>query len=253
MPVRPPPGPVTPGSGAAGPGCSLQQAVASAFGPLTSASSKVTISRPSLRNAGEWVIFGTQVDRKASMLAPAVGGSGLADARDVVAVAAEVRGDEAEVGRGGDRLADRWRARWCPSGPRPAACPLVDPSGTTRESHRPWSVDDRVEVDERVVPGGVAVTGDGPLGLIDGAHRRVAADRGLTGRVVPHVLHVALPREVGGVQLVGDRRDLGGEDASRPGDLAARRRSVVPAGKSANTWQSVWLVGLGAWPETRAM
>ncbi len=30
-------------------------------------------------------------------------------------------------------------------------------------------------------------------------------------------------------------------------------RIAVPAGKSANTWQSAWLDGLGAWPETRAM
>ena len=70
--MRPPPGPEMPGRAEAGPGCSLQHAVASAPGPMMSASSKVTMSSPSFLNAGEPVMRGTHADRKASMLAPAV-------------------------------------------------------------------------------------------------------------------------------------------------------------------------------------
>src|SRR5664280_533823 len=68
-PVRPPPGPAIPGLAAAGPGISLQQALALAgLPPSTSASSKVISSRPSFLNAGEPVILGTQVRRKVSTL-----------------------------------------------------------------------------------------------------------------------------------------------------------------------------------------
>ena len=60
--MRPPPGPGSgpPGLGVFGPLCSLQQADES-----LSASSKVTISRPS-RNAGEPTIRGTHVRRNVS-------------------------------------------------------------------------------------------------------------------------------------------------------------------------------------------
>src|ERR1700678_3431998 len=68
-PMRPPPGPVMPGSGESGPGCSSQQAEASDCGP--SDSSKVIIKRPFLRKAGEEVIFGTHVSRNVSMSASA--------------------------------------------------------------------------------------------------------------------------------------------------------------------------------------
>ena len=61
-PVRPPPGPVPPGSGAAGPGISPQHELESP----PADSSKMTISRPSSLNACDAVIFGTQVFRKAS-------------------------------------------------------------------------------------------------------------------------------------------------------------------------------------------
>src|SRR5665213_2785855 len=58
-----------PGRAEAGPGVSLQQAVALAgFPPSVSASSKVTSKRPSFLNAGELVMRGTQVCRKVSML-----------------------------------------------------------------------------------------------------------------------------------------------------------------------------------------
>ena len=54
-PTSPPPGPLIPGSGLPGPGISPQQALVS----LVAASSKVMISRPSWRKAGEAVICGT--------------------------------------------------------------------------------------------------------------------------------------------------------------------------------------------------
>src|SRR5450755_2905936 len=63
-----------PGWAAAGPATSSQHAVALAgLPPSVSDSSKVTSSRPSFLNAGELVIFGTQVWRNVSMLASAEG------------------------------------------------------------------------------------------------------------------------------------------------------------------------------------
>src|SRR5712691_4003447 len=62
-PTLPPPGPVIPGNGEAGPGVSPQHDSASEL----PASSKMISSSPLLLNASEPVIFGTQVSRKASM------------------------------------------------------------------------------------------------------------------------------------------------------------------------------------------
>ncbi len=66
-------------------------------------------------------------------------------------------------------------------------------------------VDDRVEVDEGVVPRGVVVLRGGLLGAVRRAHRRVAAGRGLARGVVAHVLHVALPAQALGLKLPGER------------------------------------------------
>src|SRR6185437_5893315 len=58
-PMRPPPGPFTPGRSTLGPDGSAQHEVAS----MLSASSNVTISRPSFTYAGELVMRGTHVER----------------------------------------------------------------------------------------------------------------------------------------------------------------------------------------------
>src|SRR5690348_9258090 len=70
-PTRPPPRPVMPGSGLSGPGPSPQHADESDCGPPDS--SKLITRSPSCLNAAELVINGTQVDRKLSMSASALG------------------------------------------------------------------------------------------------------------------------------------------------------------------------------------
>ena len=86
--------------------------------------------------------------------------AGLAvDARRVVAVVAEVRGDEGVVGR---RLL---RPQVGGSAAR----------GRRRCAAQVGAVDDRVEVDERVVAGRVLVADLGRLGVVLRADRRVAA------------------------------------------------------------------------------
>ena len=83
----------------------------------------------------------------------------------------------------------------------------------------PLVVDDRVEVDERVVAGGVLVAHARALRGVRLVGSGVAACLGLVGRV-PHVLHVAAPGQVLGLQLVGDRLDRGRVDAALPHRLA---------------------------------
>ena len=85
-------------------------------------------------------------------------------------------------------------------------------------------VDDRVEVHEGVVSGGVLVAGLGALGPVLAVERRVPAGLGLRGRVA-HVLHVSAPRQALGPELVGDGPDRAGIDAAgRSDDLAIRGR-----------------------------
>ncbi len=139
--MRPPPAPKIPGSGELRPGPSPQQAPAS----LVSASSKVTITRPPSLKAGEEVMRGTHSRRNASARDKPAGRA--VGARRVVAVVAEVGGDEGEVGRGrlGGEVVGQRRER------------------TTLLLAR-RRVDDRVEVDEGVVPRGVVVRRGAPSG-----------------------------------------------------------------------------------------
>jgi hypothetical protein len=78
-------------------------------------------------------------------------------------------------------------------------------------------VDDRVEVHERVVPRGVLVARLGLLGVVGGVEGRVAAGRA-------HILHVALPRQALGLELVGDGQGCGRIDATRPDELTVEGR-----------------------------
>ena len=155
-----------PGWDEAGPGTSLQQAVALAgFPPSVSASSKVTSRSPSFLNAGELVIMGTQVWRKASTLVrpeslpcwltqgaswPSLQRLGVMKLKSGV-----VDMDLRSVARPGHARRD--------AGGEGAG-------GRAQRHHvglaQRGVVDDGVEVDERVVAGGVAVAGDGPLGQV---------------------------------------------------------------------------------------
>ena len=111
-----------------------------------------------------------------------------------------------------------------PAGTSAGSSPDVVPSGTTSASHSGRVVDDRVEVDERVVAGGVAVAGHRLLGVVGRPDRGMAADRRLPGGDVAHVLHVGLPGQMG-VASAGwpPWGPMVGVDASRVGDLAVGR------------------------------
>jgi hypothetical protein len=87
-------------------------------------------------------------------------------------------------------------------------------------------VDHRVEVDERVVAGGIAVTSLGRLGLITGVERRMTAGGRLAIGVVPHVLLVVvgLPVQSFGRQLRPDVGNRGREHAAGAGLDAAGQR-----------------------------
>ena len=115
-------------------------------------------------NAGELVIMGTQVWRKASMLVrpealpgwlmqgaswPSLHRLGVMKLKLGV-VDTDLRSVASPV---------------VPAGTPAGRAPVVEPSGTTWVAQR-GVVDDGVEVDERVVAGGVAVAGDGPLGQV---------------------------------------------------------------------------------------
>ena len=67
-------------------------------------------------------------------------------------------------------------------------------------------VDDRVEVDERVVAGGVLVLRGGRLGAVLAVERGMTAHRRLPRRGRSHVLVVVPPGEAGARQLRGDGR-----------------------------------------------
>ena len=185
-PVRPPPGPVPPGSGAAGPGISPQHELESP----PAASSKMTISsRPPL-NAWDAVILGTQVFRKASAAGEP---AGLAvGAVGVMPVVAQVGRDEGVVAC----------ARDARRGPRAASSRL-----TTWLSHDAGVVDDRVEIDERVVAGRVHVGRRRRLGVVGPADHRMTAGGRLAGRISAHVLVVVAPGQaVRASSWAGERR-----------------------------------------------
>ena len=98
-------------------------------------------------------------------------------------------------------------------------------SDDARRAHR--AVDDRVEVDERVVARGVLVAGAGLLGVVGGADRRVATGPRLRRRVAD-VLHVALPCEAPLGELVRKGRNVGGEDAAGADRLPVGGRGDAP-------------------------
>lgn len=72
---------------------------------------------------------------------------------------------------------------------------------------RPRDHQDRVEVDEWVVARRVPIIWFGGLRVVPRIDRGVAAESGLAGGVVAHVLHVALPGETTRHELVGNRLD----------------------------------------------
>ena len=156
-------------------------------------------------------------DLRHPLLEKQVGGGETAraavDAGRVVAVLAQVRRDEDVVRGGGNAL---------------------QVGGELGQRHHvpvaARRIDDRVEVDERVVAHRVLVAGAGLLGRVGRADRRVTAGPGL-GRRVPHVLHVALPGAARGRELIGDGRYEGRIHAALPDRLAvgveARRADEV--------------------------
>ena len=113
-------------------------------------------------------------------------------ARGIVAVAAHVGSDE-DVVRG--RLG------------------LLEGVGEQLEVHNVAvavgvAIDDRMEVDERVVAGGVLSIGrGGALGLVLGPDRRMSARPRLAARIRAHALVVIAPPQAGPLDLVGDRLD----------------------------------------------
>ena len=87
-------------------------------------------------------------------------------------------------------------------------------------------VDDRVEVDERVVARRVLVADLGALGGVHRVQIGVAAARRLSRGLGRHVLHVALPGQPAVLELVGDRLHLRRRiHAAGPEHLAVGRRS----------------------------
>lgn len=81
-------------------------------------------------------------------------------------------------------------------------------------------VDDRVEVHERIVLGGVLILWRSVLGDVERADDRMCAGGRFTRRVLAHVFHVRLPRETGVGELVGDGANALGIHATRAGKLA---------------------------------
>ena len=199
-PTKPPPGPLMPGFGDAGPGCSLQQALVSRVG--SSASSKVISRRPSLLKAGDEVIFGTHCERNASMFAPTeapprwlIHGKSCPSLQRLGVmkekfgvVDMDLRSREPRLaGKGAFRHGSRRRAQ---------SDDVGIAVGTV--------VDNRVKVDKRIVTSCVAVSWDGVLALICRADHGMAASRRRQGGVVTHVLHVTLPGQPLGGELRSD-------------------------------------------------
>src|SRR5579872_5691712 len=112
-------------------------------------------------------------------------------------------------------------------------------------------VDDRVEIDERVVTGRIAVTGHRGLRRVLAVERRVPAGRGLARGDVPHVLHVALPGEPRRRELVPAVGTEIGNTQPVPTSWPGGTTTPVLA-KSEKIGQSPWFWGFGAWPLTMA-
>ena len=97
-------------------------------------------------------------------------------------------------------------------------------------------VDHSVEVDEGVVPRGVAIAGHGALRLIPRIESRMAAGGRLPGGIIPHVLLVGLPVQAERRQLCADVLDVRWIDATFPcRDTAGKRRAVEGKGKACTT------------------
>ena len=80
-------------------------------------------------------------------------------------------------------------------------------------------VDDGVKINERVMPGGILIAGLSTLGVIGRADGRVSAAGAFPPGIVSHVLHVRLPAQTFGFELIGDRRYACRVDASGTHDL----------------------------------
>src|ERR1700693_5162717 len=101
-------------------------------------------------------------------------------------------------------------------------------SATVRVCVNTCVTDDGVEIDERVVLGGILVPRLRGLGLV----LAVLVKLGLTARrvlavgIVSHVLHVTLPgQSLGRLKLIAQGRDALREDAAGSDRLAIRRRA----------------------------
>ena len=100
-------------------------------------------------------------------------------------------------------------------------------------------VDDRVEVDERVVAGGVLVGRRLGLGAVRAADRRVAALVGSRLGSAPMLVVVVPPGEAGGGQLRAIVWTAPGRRTQRP--RPGRRRRSTRREVVENVWQSAWL------------
>src|SRR5581483_5458323 len=126
----------------------------------------------------------------------------------IVAVIADVRRDERVVRRRRDRLE------------------IVLERRQRYHVVAGGAVDDRVEPHERIVARRILIFGLFVVRDILRADRYMTARRGFTARIVPHVFHVALPRQVCGGELLPNRPHILWIDTTLAGDLAGRR---VPA------------------------
>ena len=109
-------------------------------------------------------------------------------------------------------------------------------------------VDDGVEEHERIVARGVLVPDLRHMSILGLPDTRVTAGRRLARRVGAHVLHVGLPAESCGLELVRQRFDDARVDAARPEQLTMFVQARCVGLKSANTAQSSCVWSFGAWP-----
>ena len=130
----------------------------------------------------------------------------MVDARRIVSVVAEVRRDEHIVRRA--RQAFK------------IARQLIEIHhvGLTART----IIDDRVKVDEGVVLDRVLITRRRIQQHLARIERGVRAARAFARRILAHVLHVALPAEAGGLQLISQRLDHLRVDTARSLSLTVR-------------------------------
>ena len=86
-------------------------------------------------------------------------------------------------------------------------------------------IENRVEIDERIVLRCVLVDWCGDLSEVGSTNRWMAASRRLACRVIAHVLHEAAPRQTLRLELVGDGSDVCGIHASIADGLPIARDS----------------------------